>query len=112
MKKLVIPWVIIAIMLTVSLLFIGYNVQKHDKDYRTLENDLIEASDIYLKNENIDLKINEKKVIKMETLIEKNILNSELKDKLSCDGYVEVKKGINKIDFKPYIKCDDYETIE
>ena len=103
MKKMIIIWVIIAITLSGSLLFIGFNVKKHNQEYLTLENDLVEAADVYIKTKDITL---------MDTLVEETILNSELKDKLKCDGYVTIKKSLSKYEFKPYIKCDGYETIE
>lgn len=112
MKKMMFLWVTITIMLVLSLLFIGKNIEKHNQEYVTLENDLVEAADIYIKTKDITLKMNEEKKILMDTLIEETVLNSELKDKLKCDGYVIIKKSISKYEFRPYIKCDEYETIE
>ncbi len=112
MKKMVAAWVAITTMLILSLLFIGLNVEKHNKEYKTLENDLVEAADVYIKTKDIDIKLNESKKISMDELIEGNVIKSESKDKLKCDGYVIVKKKINKLDFSPYIKCDEYETME
>lgn len=112
MKKMIIIWIIIAITLSGSLLFIGFNVKKHNQEYLTLENDLVEAADIYIKTKDITLKTNEEKKILMDTLVEETMLNSELRDKLKCDGFVTIKKSLSKYEFKPYIKCDGYETIE
>lgn len=112
MKKMMAAWVAITTMLILSLLFIGLNVEKHNKEYKTLENDLVEAADVYIKTKDIDIKLNESKKISMDELIEENVIKSESKDKLKCDGYVIVKKKINKLDFSPYIKCDEYETME
>ena len=75
-------------------------------------NDLVEAADVYIKTKDVDIKANESKKISMDMLIEENIIKSDKKDKLKCDGYVIVKKKINKLDFSPYIKCDEYETME
>ena len=63
MKKMIIIWIIIAITLSGSLLFIGYNVKKHNQEYLTLENDLVEAADVYIKTKDITLKTNEEKKI-------------------------------------------------
>lgn len=112
MKKMMAAWVAITTMLILSLLFIGLNVEKHNKEYKTLENDLVEAADVYMKTKDIDIKLNESKKISIDELIEENVIKSESKDKLKCDGYVIVKKKINKLDFSPYIKCDEYETME
>ncbi len=112
MKKMMTAWLTITSMLILSLLFIGLNVEKHNKEYKTLENDLVEAADVYIKTKDVDIKANESKKISMDKLIEENIIKSDQKDKLKCDGYVIVKKKINKLDFSPYIKCDEYETME
>ena len=112
MKKMMTAWLTITSMLILSLLFIGLNVEKHNKEYKTLENDLVEAADVYIKTKDVDIKANESKKISMDMLVEENIIKSDQKDKLKCDGYVIVKKKINKLDFSPYIKCDEYETME
>lgn len=112
MKKMMTAWLTITSMLILSLLFIGLNVEKHNKEYKTLENDLVEAADVYIKTKDVDIKTNESKKISIDMLIEENIIKSDQKDKLKCDGYVIVKKKINKLDFSPYIKCDEYETME
>ena len=112
MKKMMFAWLTVTTMLILSLLFIGLNVEKHNKEYKTLENDLVEAADVYIKTKDIDIKLNESKKISIDELIEENVIKSESKDKLKCDGYVIVKKKINKLDFSPYIKCDEYETME
>lgn len=112
MKKMVTIWIIIFVILTGTLLFIGYNVKSQNKDYQTLENDLIEAGDIYLSKNNIELKINETKKMNISDLIEENLISLENVEKLKCDGYVTIKKKINGLEFSPYIKCDNYETME
>ena len=112
MKKMMFAWVTITSMLILALLFIGINVEKHNKEYKTLENDLVEATDVYIQTNDIEINLNESKKIVMDTLIEENLIKSNLKDKLKCDGYVIVKKKINKLDFNPYIKCEDYETVK
>lgn len=112
MKKMMTAWLTITSMLILSLLFIGLNVEKHNKEYKTLENDLVEAAAVYIKTKDVDIKTNESKKISIDMLIEENVIKSDQKDKLKCDGYVIVKKKINKLDFSPYIKCDEYETME
>ena len=52
-------WLTITSMLILSLLFIGLNVEKHNKEYKTLENDLVEAADVYIKTKDVDIKANE-----------------------------------------------------
>lgn len=112
MKKMIKIWIIIFAMLTGSLLFIGYNVKKQNKDYLTLENDMIEAGDIYLKTENVELKLNEKKQIDINELINKELIEKEKVDELKCEGYITIEKNLKGLEFYPYIKCDNYETIE
>lgn len=111
MKKMIIAWIFIATILFCSLLTIGiFNTKKYE-EYKTLENDLVEAAKGYI--ELTDKKITNKTVkITEEDLDEKKILpNMEVDDDL-CSGYVKVNNTINGLNYKAVIKCDKYETIE
>lgn len=40
--------------------------------------------------------------------VDSNLKNEMSKD--NCNGYVEAKKNSEKIEFTPYLKCDNYST--
>ena len=48
MKKMVIIWVIIAVMLVGTLTFVGLEFQNSIKEYRSYESDVVESAQIYM----------------------------------------------------------------
>lgn len=111
MKKMVIAWIFLAIVLFGSLLTIGIvNIKKYE-DYKLLESELVDAAQGYI--EITDKKVTNKTIKITEADLEsKNILpNMEVNDD-TCSGYVNVKKTINGLEYKALIKCEKYETIE
>lgn len=112
MKKMMIVWFIIAVSLVGILTFIGFQYQKSINKYKTLENDLVESADIYIKNSEINLKSGESIKITSKKLIENKFIDSLNIDDEDCEGYVIVKKSLHNYDFKAYIKCEKYTTPE
>lgn len=111
MKKMVVVWTVVVCLLVGLLLFIGYNFIKSEEGYKTLENDLIEASSIYIKKD-INVSVNEEVKIKAKELLDKGYVTSLKVLEDTCNGYVKVKRKINKYEYKVYIKCQNYETLE
>lgn len=110
MKKLMIVWGIIAVMLTGTLTFIGFKMKASLEGYHSLEMDMIEAAGIYLKLEDIDLSINEKIKVPIKKLLEKDCLNHQTVDEDTCEGYVVISRNLDGNDYHSYIKCANYET--
>lgn len=111
MKKMIIAWMFIAVVLFGSLLTIGIVNTKKYEPYKVLESDLVEAAKGYI--ELTDKKITNKKTKITETDLEnKNILPNMEVDGDLCSGYVNVSNTINGLEYQAMIKCDKYETIE
>ena|SRR5574344_2055713 len=109
MKKLLIVWVIIAVLLTGTLTMVGLKIKSNNKPYLALENDLKESAQAYMGqylNEMPSTSTN----VTAKTLMENNLLKSmKIKDE-ECDGYVKVSKVYVTYEYKAYIKCPKYTT--
>ena len=110
MKKMVICWIIVVGGLIGVLTYIGITYEKSVNSYKSLESDLIESADAYIKIKNINLAIDEKMIITAGQMREDDIIKNLSVDSDECTGYVEVKKNINKTDYKAYISCKEYTT--
>ena len=110
MKKMVICWIILVGGLVGVLTYIGFSYEESVSSYKSLEADLVEYADTYINMNNINLAIDEKLIITDEKMRENNLIQSMSIDSDECTGYVEVKKSINKTNYKAYIKCRSYTT--
>lgn len=109
MKKMVIAWVLLVGGLVGVLTYIGFSYEKSVSDYKSLEADMVEAADTYIKINNLNTLGEENLIIKDTELQASNLINMKVDDD-ECNGYVEIKKNINKTEYKAYISCRDYET--
>ena len=111
MKKMIIAWIFLAVVLFSALLTIGIVNTKKYEDYKLLESELVDAAQGYI--ELTDKKITNKtvKITENDLKSKKLLPNMEVNDDL-CSGYVNVKDTLNGLEYKAVIKCDKYETIE
>ncbi|MDD2504758.1 MAG: hypothetical protein PHF21_00620 [Bacilli bacterium] len=106
MKKILLMWVFVSIILVGLLTFFGINLKNKNQAYYELENKIKDSAINYYK-EYPDKIFGKEHLIIDKELINQNFLN-ELKFKNEvCTGYVIIKKNCN---YKPYIKCDKYTT--
>lgn len=110
MKKMVICWILLIGGLVGVLTFIGLTYEKSVSLYKSLEADLVESADAYVNITKIDLAIDESLIITDEKLREDNLIGSMSVESDTCEGYVEIKKNINKTNYKAYINCKEYQT--
>ena len=110
MKKMVVCWIILIVGLVGVLTFIGITYEKSVSSYKSLEADLVESAGAYIKINNINLTIDEALIISDEKLMEESLIGNMSVESDECKGYVEIKKSINKTDYKAYISCKDYQT--
>lgn len=110
MKKMVICWIILIVGLVGVLTYIGFSYEKSVSEYKSLEADLVESADAYININNINLSIDETLIITEEKLRESDLIKELTVKTDECTGYVEVKKNINKSNYKAYISCKDYQT--
>lgn len=112
MKKTVILMTIIAVLTTGALLYIGTKTTKNNKPYKALEADLVEAAVGYVTNKELKLSLNETLHITSDTLLDEIYIKKMNVEDDECVGYVLAKKGPTNIDYKAYIKCGKYETVD
>ena len=99
--------------LLVSVFFISQLYKNLGKEvsnnYLKLETDLANAGERYIKDKHIN--VENTLVVNSETLILDGYI-SDLKDKDGniCHGYVNVSNKNNTLEYKGYIKCNNYET--
>lgn len=92
----------------ISQLFKGFD-KEMENNYFKLETDLATAGEKYIKNNNINVKDNY--IIDSETLRTNGYIQ-DLKDKNGnlCTGYVNVYNNNYILEYKGYIRCNNYET--
>lgn len=110
MKKMIITWVVLLILLVGTLTFIGYRYSDSRKIYYTLENDIIEAGDTYLKVNEMTLGVNDKIKLTTKQLKDADFLTNSLIDEEICKGYIIIEKTLKNYNFDAYIKCAEYTT--
>lgn len=110
MKKMVVCWVILVVGLVGVLTYIGFTYEKSVSEYKTLEADMVEAADTYVNINNLNILGEEKVIITDEQLKESDLIKNMNIEDDECKGYVEIKKSINKTEYKAYISCRDYTT--
>ena len=101
------------IMLTFSLIFLGFDISKKKAPYIALENDIVTAMEIYYGQDSNLTKLPKKNKTSKVTIGELeaygiNINNIVNKDE--CVGYGIVTGKSISYTYKAYIKCDNYTT--
>ncbi len=112
MKKMMIAWIVIAICLFGTLLFIGLRMDKSYKPYRNLEADMVEGATLYLTINEIKPKLYETMRIESDELLKSEVLSTMEVGEDKCKGYVTVKKLTSDYEYNAYIKCKDYVTVD
>lgn len=110
MKKMIATWIILIISLIGLLTVIGYNFSKKNELFKNYEEELIEATDIYVTNNKINVLLNDVNKYSLNELIFDNEELLDFSYKNNCIGYVKVFNNNGSYNYKPYISCDKYET--
>ncbi len=103
-------WGIIVVTIFILLTVFGFTYKNKTKDYKDLEEKLVEAEKKY-----VDAKFlypDDKNTIKTnaEVLIKEGFLeNTKVKDE-TCDGYATIQKNGMSFEYKGYVKCKNYKT--
>lgn len=87
------------LVLMIALVIIAVLTEKlfGEMNYGTIEQKVVLARK--------ELNITDK-IVSVETLIDKNVLDEEIMNKYSCTGYVVFDE-----DYKAYISCKNYKTV-
>lgn len=98
-------WGLIIFSLWTIILLIGY--KKQDRTYIKLANTIEKASKLYVKENNIDLKLNESVKIYIIDLYESNYLKKDNNIDKYCIDSVVVTKDIINYDYKINKECKE-----
>lgn len=97
------------VAIVVLLFCFGVVLSRKNKPYKEKENELIEITKMYVESSTWYPTQGERIKITIEELIEKEMIKEVKVEEDSCVGYIEVKNnGI--IEYKTYLKCQNYET--
>lgn len=99
----------IMVSLVILLFFFGIKLSQKNKPYKTKEKELVEITKMYVEGSTWYPTQGERIKIRIEELLENNLVEEvKVKDDF-CDGYIEIiNNGI--IEYKTYLKCQNYET--
>ena len=108
MNKLVmVVWGLIIVALCMIILMIGYKKKETDKEFLNLQSNLKQATKLYLKDNNIDLKISESTKIYIDDLINGEYIEDSEELKTYCVDSVVYSNGILKDIFKVNTNCEE-----
>lgn len=105
-KVLLIIWVIILVIIFTLLSILGFKHKKDIENYHKYEEKLIEATKIYLNQNNLYPKKGTKVKININEIIEAGLIKKKDIEK-TCSGSIIVKYD-NYIDYLPQLKCKYY----
>lgn len=106
MKRTMIVWSLLMVILIGGLTYIGFNLTSKNKDFYVKENLIKEAAIEYF-NHYPDKLPPKEAIVKKETLEKEGFLDET---NLNCEGFVRVVKNIINYDYTGFIKCINYET--
>ena len=110
MRKLIIPWIFIMVMLVGGLTFIGFYQASRYGSYRELESRLQRAAESYFGMFPGELPNTGRSSITSHTLINEGFLNNLNYEEEVCIGYVIISRRRIFYNYSAYIKCDNYAT--
>lgn len=112
MKKLTIMSFIFIIFLVGCLLYIGYSVKSQNKPYKSFESDLIEIAKTYIMTNQLNISVSSEHELTIDKMMEDKMLLSNKVKEDECTGSIIIKRTMSGYDYKPNIKCKNYESIK
>ncbi len=110
MKYMSVVWGLVVVGIFVLLTFFGFLYKNKTKDYKLLEEKLVEAEKKYADqkflypNEGEIIKTSLKELQEAGLIEEFNVLD------VACDGYVVLSHQGLVYDYKGYVHCGNYKT--
>lgn len=108
-NKLFIVWGVIVMVLIGLLTYLGFFINKVDRDYKEVEDALKMAAEGYVDVKSLYPKEDQVFKVTLDVLRSEGVLEKLEHEGDTCDGYVEVKL-LEVYKFTPYIKCGKYTT--
>ena len=109
MKKMSILWGIIMVLIFSLLTFFGLKWKNKYKGYFDLEDKLVKNTQKYYESNHEYPKKGSEEKIFLKELRDNEVIDELIYNDDKCDGYVIVKNN-NVIEYKAYIKCNNYTT--
>ena len=108
MKKNMVIWLILIVILVGGLTVIGLKIKNDNKEYKTLEEKMTDVAKAYYGEKPGLLKNNE--TISIQDLSDyDNTLTNKVNEE-ECNGYVKTTSNMGIFEYKAYIKCNEYTT--
>jgi hypothetical protein len=108
MKKILIVWTLIAVILISGLTFVGFKIKEQNKPYRLLESELESKAEALI-GEYPSL-INNGNILEIDDFLNNNYEVDMTVNGDKCEGYVLIEKKLSIYSYKAYLKCNSYET--
>ena len=102
-KLFMFVWVVCICSIWGVILFIGF--KDKDKEYENLTTNLKQASTVYMKDKNIDLKLNDSIKIFVDDLIKDNYIKEDEINKDYCVDSIVVSRDFFNYDYKINKEC-------
>ena len=109
MKKILVVWIIIAVILIAGLTILGFHIKKQNEPYKKLEKEL-EKQAISLIGEKPSYFPNGGKLTLEDFRNNNYEVSLKVDNDVCTDGYVIVSKNMGILDYKGYVKCNNYTT--
>lgn len=109
MKKIIIIWTIVAVLMVSLLTFIGFKILEKREVYYDLEANLNQATKDYML-QNPDYLPAKKSIVSSNELLAYSLIKPLKVNGDICEGYTEVIKKYLTYEYKSYIKCKEYTT--
>ena len=109
MKKILVIMGFVVVVLVGGLTFLGFRIKNQNEPYKKLENEL-EKQAIALIGEKPNYLPNGGKLTLADLTNNNYEVNMNVNGDVCSDGYIIVSKNMGFLDYKGYIKCNNYTT--
>lgn len=107
MKKTLVIWFFVAVILVGGLTILGFKITKAKKPYRDIENTLKEAAISVVGQYPL---LGNRELLTLDDLKDNGFeVNMNISNEV-CQGYVVLIKSGQILKYKPFVKCSSYET--
>ena len=108
MKKNMVIWSILIVILVGGLTIIGLKIKNDNKEYKTLEKKMTDVAKAYY-GENPGLLKNNETISLQDLSNYNNTLTNKVNEE-ECNGYIKTTSNMGIFEYKAYIKCKEYTT--
>ncbi len=110
MHRISVIWGIVLVLLVTGLTAIGFLYKNKSKDYKEMENKLVNFAEKYVEAKFLYPEENQSLRITLDDLKSNDYLEELKKDDDVCDGYVVVSHDGFVYHYKGFVKCPKYTT--